>query len=456
MPAPTTSSPRSTAPIQSLQRAAAILRSFSEAEPELSVTELSQRLGLHKSTVSRILATLLLERLVGRNPESGKYGLGLGLVSLGGIALGRLDVRALALPYLSPLVELTEETVIVTVLEGRECVNIARTSSPKPIQFVGWIGRRTPIHCTASGKVFLAHMDANARSALLSSALQHYTDQTIIDADIMEQSLIEIRNQGYAIVHGEFEEGFSNIAAPIFDHLDQVTACIAISGPTFRMGPGQIEAFAEPLLETANAISTQLGYTAQTNRMSVRMVSCQASNADPAVQAILEYLDTQLDISLDLAHNLSWQHRLRAFKNGDIEIAWICGSYYVDLMKFQPSQFRLLVAPVMQGKRYQNKPVYFSDIIVRTDSLFHSFSDLRNKSWAYNEPGSYFRTIDHTLSSCPIGAHARFLWRLHRIRLSSNVAANGSCWKNRRNDHRQHGAGGRITLDTPNWVKKSG
>lgn len=129
--------------------------------------------------------------------------------------------------------------------------------------------------------------------------------------------------------------------------------------------------------------------TTQINRMSVRMVSCQASNADPAVQAILEYLDTQLDISLDLAHNLSWQHRLQAFKNGDIEIAWICGSYYVDLMKFQPSQFRLLVAPVMQGKRYQNKPVYFSDIIVRTDSLFHSFSDLRNKSWAYNEPGSY-------------------------------------------------------------------
>ena len=260
MPAQTTSSFRSTAPIQSLQRAAAILRSFSEAEPELSVTELSERLGLHKSTVSRILATLQLERLVGRNPESGKYGLGLGLVSLGGIALGRLDVRALALPYLSSLVELTEETVIVAVLEGRECVNIARTSSPKPIQFVGWIGRRTPIHCTASGKVFLAYMDADAKSDLLSDPLQSYTDQTIVDVDIMEQSLVVIRKQGYAIVQGEFEEGFSNIAAPLFDHLGQVTACLAISGPTFRMGPDQIESFAEPLLETANTISAQLGY----------------------------------------------------------------------------------------------------------------------------------------------------------------------------------------------------
>jgi len=260
MPAQTASSYRSTAPIQSLQRAAAILRSFSEAEPELSVTELSERLGLHKSTVSRILATLQLEGLVGRNPESGKYGLGLGLVSLGGIALGRLDVRALALPYLSPLVALTEETVIVAVLEGRDCVNIARTSSPKPIQFVGWIGRRTPIHCTASGKTFLAYMDANARSTLLSGQLQSFTDQTIVDVDMMGQSLVVIRKQGYAIVHGEVEEGFSNIAAPIFDHLSQVTACLAISGPTFRMGPDQIESFAEPLLKTANSISAQLGY----------------------------------------------------------------------------------------------------------------------------------------------------------------------------------------------------
>ena len=260
MPAQTTSSQRITAPIQSIQRAVAILRSFSEAEPELGVTELSQRLGLHKSTVSRILATLQLEGLVGRNPESGKYSLGLGLVSLGGIALGRLDVRALALPYLNPLVELTEETVIVTVLDGRECVNIARASSPKPIQYVGWIGRRTPIHCTANGKVFLAFMLEQDSASLLSGSLARFTKNTIVALPDLKQSLVQIRNQGYAIVHGEYEEGFSEIAAPIFDHRSQVVATLAISGPTFRMGPGQIESFVEPLLATANTISGQLGY----------------------------------------------------------------------------------------------------------------------------------------------------------------------------------------------------
>ena len=116
--------------IQSIQRAAAIMRCFTESEPELSVMEISRRLDLHKSTVSRMLATLQHEGLVEQNPESGKYRLGLGLISLAGVALGRLNARAAAQPYLTELVEATQETVNVTVLDGRECVNIERAFSP--------------------------------------------------------------------------------------------------------------------------------------------------------------------------------------------------------------------------------------------------------------------------------------------------------------------------------------
>ncbi|MCA9927120.1 MAG: helix-turn-helix domain-containing protein, partial [Anaerolineales bacterium] len=80
--------------IQSIQRAVAIMRSFTETEPELSVMEISRRLGLHKSTVSRMLATLQHERLIDQNPETGKYRLGLGVIGLAGVALGRLNARA--------------------------------------------------------------------------------------------------------------------------------------------------------------------------------------------------------------------------------------------------------------------------------------------------------------------------------------------------------------------------
>jgi DNA-binding IclR family transcriptional regulator len=248
-------------PIQSLQRAISILRSFTEQEPELGVNELARRLELHKSTVSRMLTTLQFEGLVSQNPKTGKYRLGLGLVSLAGVALGRLDIRGAAQPYMGDLVELSQETVNVTVLDGNECVNIARTASPKPIRYVGWIGRRTPLHCTASGKVILAFMGLDQRKQLIQLPLKAYTTQTVVDPLILESSLAEICHQGYAIVHEEFEEGFSAMAAPIFDHSGSLAGTLSLSGPTFRLKEGAIERYLSPLLETTYQISRDLGFT---------------------------------------------------------------------------------------------------------------------------------------------------------------------------------------------------
>jgi len=252
--------------IQSIQRAASILRSFTEAEPELGVIELSRRLDLHKSTVSRILSTLEHEGLVSQNPETAKYRLGVGLVSLAGVALGRLNARGVSQPYLSQLVASCQETVNVTILDGQECVNIERVASPNPIQYVGWIGRRTPLHCTASGKVLLAFMHPVERAALLSAPLRRYTEKTIFERRRLEDSLETICRQGYAVVHEEFEQGFSAIAAPIFNHEGQAVATIAVSGPTFRLAGGVIEGFVEPLLETTAKISADMGYSGPNSR----------------------------------------------------------------------------------------------------------------------------------------------------------------------------------------------
>jgi len=252
---------RSTATIQSIERAVAILRSFTEAEPELRVTELSRRLDLHKSTVSRILGTLEQEGLVSQNPETGKYRLGLTLISLAGVALGRLDVRGVAQPHLNHLVEVSQETVNVTILDGQECVNVERAASPRPIRYVGWIGRRTPLHCTAAGKVLLSYLSPAERAARLPRPLMRYTAETIVEIAALETSLREVRRQGYAIVHEEFEEGFSAIAAPVFDHAGRVAGAISISGPTYRLGPDEIQEYAQPLLETAAAVSADMGYS---------------------------------------------------------------------------------------------------------------------------------------------------------------------------------------------------
>ncbi|UCG25214.1 MAG: IclR family transcriptional regulator [Chloroflexota bacterium] len=272
--------PRTTETVQSVERAMAILRSFTEAEPELRVTELARRLDLHKSTVSRILATLQKGSLVSRNPESGKYRLGLGLIGLAGVALGRLDVRGVAQPYLNNLVAFTQETVNISVIEGNACVNIERARSPQPIRYEGWIGRRTPLHCTAAGKALLANLPDRERSLRLALPLVKYTSQTITDNQTLVEVLKEIRLQGYAIVHEEFEEGFSAIASPIYNHEGQVVAAVSVSGPTYRMGPGTVESFINPLQETAQTISTEMGYG---QRRSVSDVS-MPGNGDGALR----------------------------------------------------------------------------------------------------------------------------------------------------------------------------
>lgn len=246
--------------IQSIQRAADILRCFSEAEPELGVMAISRRLELHKSTVSRILSTLQYEGLVSQNPQTDKYRLGLGLISLAGVALGRLDVRGAAQPYLNHLVEVTQETINVTVLDGRDCVNVERVASPRPIRYVGWIGRRTPLHCTAAGKAILAFTPPEQREALLQLPLPRYTDNTITDKALLERALDQVCHDGYATAEEEFEAEFSAIAAPIFNHRREVVGAIAVSGPTYRFSSEQSESFVETLLETTTKVSAELGF----------------------------------------------------------------------------------------------------------------------------------------------------------------------------------------------------
>ena len=245
--------------IQSVQRALAILRCFTKEDGELGVIHLSKLLGLHKSTVSRLLSTLEQEGFVEKNPETEKYRLGLQLVTLAGIALEQVDLREVAAPYLSQLAELTQETVNIVVLSGRECMNIDGVASPRPIRYVGRIGRRTPCHCTAAGKILLAYLPPETRQQLLSEPLTRFTDKTIIDLEPLAQDLAQIRKNGYAITHEEHQEDLSALAAPIFDHTEQVTAAVTVSGPTYRIGPGEIEALVRPVLDIAREISTKLG-----------------------------------------------------------------------------------------------------------------------------------------------------------------------------------------------------
>jgi len=132
------------------------------------------------------------------------------------------------------------------------------------------------------------------------------------------------------------------------------------------------------------------------NRLT--LTSCMAPNADAVCAAIAQYLTHHLDIPTEFINHISWVDRERLFDAGELLICWICGLPYVWKADQSPELLELLAAPVMQGDRYQSCPVYFSDIVVRHDSPFQRFDDLRGTVWAYNEPRShsgYYVTCAH-------------------------------------------------------------
>jgi phosphonate transport system substrate-binding protein len=120
----------------------------------------------------------------------------------------------------------------------------------------------------------------------------------------------------------------------------------------------------------------------------LRFTSIQAPNADPLCRAICAYLGSVLSIPTQFVNDLSWQEREAALDSGNIQVGWICGLPYIWKARQKPPRVELLAAPIMAGSRYNDQPIYYSDVIVRKDSPFSNFLDLRGKIWAYNEPHS--------------------------------------------------------------------
>jgi phosphonate transport system substrate-binding protein len=121
----------------------------------------------------------------------------------------------------------------------------------------------------------------------------------------------------------------------------------------------------------------------------VTVTTCLGDNADAACRAVVAYLDEQLPGAYRFVGDISWQERERRLDANRIDVGWICGAYYVAKAAAAPERVRLLAAPVMDGARYGNRPIYFSDVVVRADSRFHSFASLRGARWAYNERRSF-------------------------------------------------------------------
>lgn len=262
MPAPAEAAP---AAVQSVDRALTILELLA-ADGRLGVSEIAALLDVHKSTASRLLATLEAHGLAEQLPDRGRYQLGLGVLRLAGATRSRMDVVQESRAVTADLAARVGETVNVVILAGRETLYLDQVSGPSALQIHNWVGRRNPIHATANGRVLLAHVSAAERETIIAAAtgadgdLSRLTEHTLVNRQALLGDLAAVREHGYAVARDELEVGLTAVAAPIRDATGEVIASLSVSGPTFRI-EDRVAAVAGEVMRAGRAVSRRMGWS---------------------------------------------------------------------------------------------------------------------------------------------------------------------------------------------------
>ncbi|PNH85710.1 IclR family transcriptional regulator [Arthrobacter sp. AFG20] len=246
--------------VQSVDRALAVLEILAR-DGHAGVSEIAGEMGIHKSTVSRLLGSLVVREMVHQNSERGKYQLGFGILRLASSIPGRLSLVREARPVLENLAEEFKETVNLAVLRSNYAVNVDQAMGPSTLATYDWVGSLTPLHATSSGKVLLAALAADERERILKeTGLPARTPRTITRRDKLEKQLIDVVHNGYAVTLEEFEIGLNSMAVPVYNHLGTAIAAVSISGPAFRFDPEKTPGLIEGLGQAGLRISANMGY----------------------------------------------------------------------------------------------------------------------------------------------------------------------------------------------------
>jgi IclR family KDG regulon transcriptional repressor len=245
--------------VRAVERAIQILDCFDDEHPERGVSEIALAVDLHKATAHRIIVTLFNHGYLERTKDE-KYRLGLRLASLGARAIRRIDIRSEALPFMTQLVERWGETCDLGIFEQGEVFYIEVLQGNHALTIAARVGQHLPAHCTASGRLFLAHLSPQELDDALSKPLAKYTDKTLTSPDEIRQQLEQIRQQGFSMDCEEFEVGICAVSAPIYNHEGRMIAAMSIPSPASRMTDEVVPKMAEELIEAAQAVSRRMGW----------------------------------------------------------------------------------------------------------------------------------------------------------------------------------------------------
>jgi len=249
--------------VQAVERALQILKMFSIERPEVNLREISEALGVHKSTAHRIAMTLEEAGFLRRDSRGVAYTLGLKVLELGTMVLHGLELRRQARPHLEWMNLETGETVHLGVLDSGEVVYIDKIEGGRGIRLFSDVGKRAPVHCTGLGKVLLSNLpNAAVRKIIAEKGMKRFTADTVVSLAELLRNLDEVRQKGYSVDQGEHERLVHCVAAPIRDYTGKVVAAVSVTTIASKLEEAVLKKHIALATEAGARISSDMGYGA--------------------------------------------------------------------------------------------------------------------------------------------------------------------------------------------------
>ena len=246
--------------VPSVARSMKILELLAQSQSGLTLSDISRRLSIPKSSAHVLIKTLEVMGYLKSSQSNGRYCFGLKLVSLSNMALENLDLRELARPFLQQLMLRTGLTVHLAILEGAEAVLIEKVEAPGLLRLATWVGKRLDANSSGVGKALLAFSEEGSyMQRFTGRTMARYNKNTISSLDRLARELKKVREQGYAFEDEEGEIGFRCIGVPLYDSADRAVAAISVAGTTSQISNDRIASLISNVKLTARQISVRLG-----------------------------------------------------------------------------------------------------------------------------------------------------------------------------------------------------
>jgi IclR family transcriptional regulator, KDG regulon repressor len=247
--------------VQTLERSLDLIEYLSLEKNGSGITEVGNKLGLHKSTVHRLLNALVKRGYVEKDRQTSRYSLGLKFIEIGSLRLNHIELKTEAAPYLRHLAETTRQPVHLAILDGIEAVYIDKIEPVSNLRMYSQIGRRVPVFCSALGKSLLSDLtDDELDKTMIKIEFRNFTKMTHMKAESLHSDILATRLRGWSIDDEEHEEGIRCIGAPVKDYTGKIIAALSVSGDKNVISPERDHEISGMVMNTAQTISRRMGY----------------------------------------------------------------------------------------------------------------------------------------------------------------------------------------------------